>query len=156
MLVRGVIRYKIHNDADMIFSAFGNHVIEVGKGAIHWIDIFIVGNVVAEIDLGRGIAGSNPDGIDTQRMQITHFGADTVDVADAVVVAVGKTAGIDFVKRGVLPPRMAFGIDRLSLSGSEKGIRQYQPRQETRRPEQRRPPGHECFSCEKHKAVARS
>ena len=31
-------------------------------------------------------------------MQVTHFGADAVEVADAVVVAVRKTAGIDFTK----------------------------------------------------------
>src|ERR1700687_6497842 len=94
VLVGGVVRHKIHNDADMVFPAFGNHVIEVVKISVHGVDIPVVGNVVAKIDLGRGIAGSDPDSVNAQFMQVTHFGANAVQVADAVVVAVGKAAGI--------------------------------------------------------------
>ncbi len=112
-----VVRHKIEDDADLIFPALGNHVIEVGEVSIHGVDVPVVGNVVAEIDLGRGIAGSDPDGVYTQFMKITHFGANAVEVADAVVVAVRKTAGMDFVKHGMLPPLMAFSIDRFGFSG---------------------------------------
>jgi hypothetical protein len=103
-----------------MFLAFGDHVIEVGEGSVHGIDVAIVGYVVSEIDLGRGITGCDPDGVDAEVVKVTHFGADAVEVADAVVVAVGKTARIDFVEDGVLPPLMAFGIG-LSLGVEEGG-----------------------------------
>ena len=123
----------------MVFPALGHHVIEVGEVSVHGVDVPVVGNVVAEIDLGGGKTGSDPDGVDAQFMEVTHFGADAVEVADAVVIAVGKTAGIDFVKHGVLPPLMAFGIDRLGLSSGGKGTRKGQQQEQ----DQRWPPGHE-------------
>ena len=127
-----------------MFPALGNHAIEVGEISVHGVDVSVVGNVVAEIDVWRGKAGSDPDGVDAQFMQVTHFGVDAVEVADAVVVAVRKTAGLDFVKHGVLPPLMAFSIDRFGLSNGEKGIEQrQQQRQDQRWQEQRRPPGYE-------------
>jgi len=121
-----VVRHKIEDDADLIFPALGNHVIEVGEVSIHGVDVPVVGNVVAEIDLGRGITGSDPDSVNAQFMQVTHFRANAVEVADAVIVAVSKAAGIDSVEHRVLPPLMAFSVDRFGLSCGEKRIQQLQ------------------------------
>jgi hypothetical protein len=47
--------------------------------------------------------------------QNAHFGSDAIKVADAIVVAVGEAARVDFVENGILPPLMALGSDRLGL-----------------------------------------
>ena len=103
-----------------MFLALGNHAVEVVEISVHGIDVPVVGNVVSEIDLGRGIARSDPDGVDSEFMQVTHLGADAVEIADAVVIAIGKTARVNFVKYGVLPPLMAFRVDRCDLGSDEK------------------------------------
>src|ERR1700733_2938971 len=91
-------------------------MIEIGQGSIHRINILVIGNVVAEIDLGRGVAGSDPDSIYAQLLQVVQLGLDPFEIADTVTIAVGKTARIDLIKNGMLPPRVAFGIHSPSLS----------------------------------------
>jgi len=94
-------------------------VIEVGQRSVHGVDVFVIGNVVAEIYLRRRIAGSDPDRVHPQVVKVTHLRGDAVQIADPVVVAVGKTAGIDFIENGVLPPLVALRINRLRLCGSK-------------------------------------
>jgi hypothetical protein len=52
-------------------------------------------------------------------MEVIHFGGNAIEIPDAVVVAVGKTAGINLIENGVLPPLVTFGIDGLRLSTGE-------------------------------------
>jgi len=82
---------------------------------LYGIDVSAIGNVVAAINLVRGEAGSDPDGVDAQFMQLTHFQADAVEVDDTVVVGVRKAARIDFVNHGVLPSLMAVRCGTLSV-----------------------------------------
>jgi hypothetical protein len=65
--------------------------------------------------LRRREARRDPDGVDTEILQIVEFGGDAVEVANAIVVAVGKTSWIDFIEDGVLPPLVTFGVDRFLL-----------------------------------------
>lgn len=48
-------------------------------------------------------------------MEAVEPGSDAVEVADAIAVAVGETAWINFVENGVLPPGVPFGIGRFLL-----------------------------------------
>ena len=121
MLAGRVIHYEIHDDANAALLSIFFQAIEIGERPVHRIDIFVVGYVVAEIDLWRGITGREPDGIDAETLQIIHFRIDADEVANAVAIAVHKTARIDFVKHGVLPPLVAFGVDWLSLGVKRKG-----------------------------------
>ncbi len=52
--------------ADVALVGFGDQVIEVGQGAVLRIDSFVVGDVVAEVDLRRRIDGREPDGVDAE------------------------------------------------------------------------------------------
>ena len=65
---------------------------------------FVVGDVVAEVDLRRGIEGREPDGVDAQVLQVVEPLGDAVQVADAVAVRVLKAARVNLVDDGVLPP----------------------------------------------------
>ena len=83
------------------FLAFGDQAIEIGQRAVHGVDGFVVGDVIAEIDLRRREARGDPDGVDAELVQVIELGGDAVEVADAVVVAVGEAARIDLVEDGV-------------------------------------------------------
>ena len=47
--------------------------IKIRERPIHGIDIDVVGNVISEIDLGRGKTGSEPDGVYAKVFQIVQL-----------------------------------------------------------------------------------
>src|SRR5438874_616881 len=79
--VRGVIHYKVHDDADAALLAFAHQPVEVGECSVLRIDVLVIRDVVAEIDLGRGITRSNPNCIDAELFQIVQFRGDSIDIA---------------------------------------------------------------------------
>src|SRR5712664_462717 len=104
---------KIENDFDVALFPFGDEAIEIRKRAIHRIDVFVVGNVIAEVDLRRRKARGNPNSVDAKILQVIELGGDALEIADAVVVAVSEAARIKLVEDGVLPPFTAFRVDLL-------------------------------------------
>src|SRR5208282_5531111 len=106
VLVRSVIRNKIHNHADLAFLGLTDELIEIRHGAKLRVDGRVVGNVVAKIDLGRRINRSDPDGVYAEILQIVQTRSDTVQIADTVAVRVLKPARIYLVEDGVFPPRI--------------------------------------------------
>src|ERR1700692_3886004 len=54
-------------------------------------------------------------------MEVIELGSNSVEVADAVVVAVGEAAGINFVEHGVLPPLAAMSVGLLLGAGEFGG-----------------------------------
>ena len=115
MLVGSVVDDEIEDDADAALLALGDEAIEIRERAVHGIDVFVVGDVVAEIDLRRRKARRDPDGVDPERVQIIELRSDPVQIANAVVVAVGEAARIEFIEDRGLPPRLPFGISFLFL-----------------------------------------
>jgi hypothetical protein len=117
VLVGGVVHHHVHEDADVALFGFGDEAVEVGHGAVLGVDGFVVRDVVAEIDLRRGVAGGEPDGVDAEGFEVVEVGGDAVQVADAVAVGVLITARVDLVDDGVFPPvGDAGGCGGLSLS----------------------------------------
>ncbi len=104
VLVGGVVEDHVEDDADFALAGFGDEVVEVGEGSVLGIDGFVVGDVVAEVDLRRGVHGGDPDGVDAEGLEVVEALGDAVEVADAVSVGVLKAAGVDLVDYGVLPP----------------------------------------------------
>lgn len=49
--------------------------------------------------------GTDPDDLDTKRLNIVEFLDDAGDVSDAVIVAVVEGRRIDLIDCGILPPR---------------------------------------------------
>ena len=85
-------------------AGFGDEAVEVGEGAVLGVDGFVVGDVVAEVDLRGGVHGGDPDGVDAEGLEVVEALGDAVEVADAVAVGVLEAAGVDLVDDGVLPP----------------------------------------------------
>src|ERR1700691_130924 len=110
-MVRGsMVENKIHDDANITLSCVVRQMIEVFQRSIHGVDIFVVGNVVPEINLRGGITWRNPNRVDAKILQIAESRVDAVEISDAVAIAVGEAARIEFVKDRILPPLMPFGI----------------------------------------------
>ena len=104
MLVRSVVDHKIEDDFYVPLFSFRNHAIEIAERAVHRIDIFVIRDVIAEIDLGRGKTRGNPDSVDAKIFQIIEFGGYAIQIADAIVVAVEKCADVDLVNYRALVP----------------------------------------------------
>ncbi len=107
MLVGGVVGDHVEDDADVALFGLGDQAVEVGEGSVLGIDVAVVGDVVAEVDLGGGVHGGEPDGVDAEVLQVVEPLGDAVEVADAVTVGVLEAAGVDLVDDGVLPPGVA-------------------------------------------------
>jgi hypothetical protein len=70
MLIGGVIENHIHDDANAPAFRFLHQRVEVLHGAVLRVDGFVVGDVVAEVDLRRGIHGRDPDRVDAQIFEV--------------------------------------------------------------------------------------
>jgi hypothetical protein len=121
VLGRAVVENKIHNDADVALLGAGREMLEVFERAVHGVDIFVVRDVIAEIDLRGGIARRNPNGIDSKCLQVVEPGGDAVKIPDAVAIAVSETARVDLIEDGVLPPGMRRPFCGRSFGRGERG-----------------------------------
>ena len=119
----------------MALAGLGDETVEVGQGAVLRIDVFVVGDVVAEVDLRRWVDGREPDGVDAEVLEVVEALGDALQVADAIEIRVLKAARIDLVDDGVLPPvssrleELALGVRccaRRLPSGDERGSSQKQ------------------------------
>ena len=104
MLIRTVVHHKIENNPHAFLLALRHHGIEVLQRPIHRIDILVIRYVIPEIHLWRREAGRNPNRVHAQVVQVPHFRFDTLEISNAVVVAVSKAARIELVKHRTLPP----------------------------------------------------
>ena len=100
-----MVHHHVHNHADVMGLGRRQQMIEIHHSAEHGIDRFIVGNVVAEVFLRGWINRRQPNGIDSQTLQIAKALDDAIDVPDAIAVCVLKTTWIDFIHQGMFPPR---------------------------------------------------
>ena len=112
VLVGGVVDDKIENDANVVFAAVFDQTIEVFERPVGRVDILVVRNVIAKIDLRRREARRDPDCVDAELLQIVELRCDPVQITHAVIVTVGKAARVNFIEDGMLPPGMALGINR--------------------------------------------
>ena len=79
-------------------------VVEVCQRTEAWIDVAIVGNVIAEINHRRRVDGGDPDRVDPKADKIFEPPPDPREVADAVVVGVLKGTWVDLIDHTRLPP----------------------------------------------------
>ncbi len=103
MLIGCVIQYQINDDANATFVRLIEQPFEVAHRPVLWVDIIIVGYVVAMIRR-RGVDGHEPDAGDSQGLQIIEFSSNTVKVPDPISISVVETADEDFIEDGALPP----------------------------------------------------
>ncbi len=104
VVVRGVVRHDVHHHPDAVGVQLRDELVHVGQGPQPRVDVAVVGDVIASVGEGRGVEGTEPDGIHPQFRQVRNARGDTGDVAQSVAVGVGEAARIDLVHHGLAPP----------------------------------------------------
>ena len=104
MPVGGVVEYQIHDDADIPLSGFCDKLVHILHGAVHFIDLVIVGNVIAVVCLRRAVDRRQPDRPDAEGFEVVQFTGDTLQISDPVSVRILEALDIDFIGVGLLPP----------------------------------------------------
>jgi len=98
VLVAGVVRHQVHQDADPSSAGLGNEAIDVFHGAELWLYGDEVGDVVAPVRVGRSRDRREPDTVDTQPLQVVQVRDEPRKVPDAVTIGVGERSRIDLIK----------------------------------------------------------
>ena len=78
MLIRRVVHHHIHDHADVALTSLRYEPVKVRHRAILRVDVFVIRDVVTEINLRRGIAGGQPDCIYAQFFQIVKLLRDPI------------------------------------------------------------------------------
>jgi hypothetical protein len=104
MKIARVGKDLVEDDLQAAAVGFGDEMLEIGHRAHLRRDAVEVGDVIAEVAVGRWMDGRQPDGIDAQPGNVVELRADALQVADTVRIAVAERARIDLVDDGALPP----------------------------------------------------
>src|SRR5207248_7833837 len=104
MAIGRVVQHDVDRDADAATMRGVDERLEIGERAELWIDVLVVADVVAEINLRRGIERRDPERGHAEVGEIVEARGDPVQIAYAVAVRVLKTANVDFVEDRVGPP----------------------------------------------------
>ncbi len=122
MLVRSVVDDEFGDDAEAALLGLLDEALEVLHRAEIGIDVAIITDVVAVVAAGRGIERQQPQRGDAELLQIAEFFRQPGEVADAVIVAVGKRLDMQLVDDRVLVPELIRGLGRdlhLGVDGGE-------------------------------------
>ena len=111
MVAAGVVHDQVDDDFDTSSMGFFNQALEIFFGAVFFVDLEVIDDVVAMI-AGRLHDRHEPDAGHPQVVrrrgiavvQIIQPLNEAVDVAHAVAVAVLKAAHEDLVEDGIVPP----------------------------------------------------
>ena len=110
-----MVDYQIHHHAHTQLVGARNEGVKGCQVAKQWVNVAVVGDVVAVVGLRRAIDGGDPDDIDPEARQVLEATVDTVEVSNPVAVRVLERAGIHLVEDRVFPPR----VD-IDTSGGQK------------------------------------
>jgi hypothetical protein len=70
------------------------------------IDRAVVGDVVAVVAAGRRIERQQPQRGDAELLQVAELFGQSCEIADAVIVAVGKGLDVQLIDDGILVPKL--------------------------------------------------
>src|SRR5205823_3649423 len=105
VLIGGMVDNELGNDAKPAVVRRSEKGTKVIKRAVVWINIEIIGDVVAVIFERRWIKRQEPDRADTQFLEIIELLDQAAEIADAIRVAVVKRLHVQLVNDGVLEPK---------------------------------------------------
>ena len=97
VLIGGMVDDKVEDHLQPQGVGARQHLLELLHRPVIRVDRFVVGDVVPEIRVGRGIDWAEPDGVHAQGTDIVELVIDAVEVADAVAVSVAEAAHPDLV-----------------------------------------------------------
>ena len=104
VLVGRVVHHQVHKDPQAPLMGALQHLLEQLQIAVVRVDVLVVRDVVAEVRVGRGVEGREPDGVHPQALDVVQLGEHAPQIPDPVAVAVAKAAGPDLVDRHLFVP----------------------------------------------------
>ena len=117
MLVAGVVQHQVEEKTHASCVCFFQEPVEILHRTEVGHDLPVIADVVAVVGIGRGEDRIEPQGFDSQPVQVVEFFGDSVQVPDTVAVAVLETAGIDLIDDRFFPPGFLQGRGRRSEYG---------------------------------------
>ena len=106
VLVGGVVDDEFGDDPQAALLGLLDEALEILHGPEIGIDGAVVGDVVAVVAAGRGIERQQPQRGDAELLQIAQLLGQPGEIADAVIVAVGKGLDVKLVDDGILVPEL--------------------------------------------------
>ena len=111
MLVRGMVHHQVHEHLHAPGVGFAEHPAEDLQVAVVRMDVPVVGDVVAEIRVGRGIERREPDRVRTQAFDVIQLAQNAPQIPDAVSVPIAEAPGPDLIHDHLLVPLLFFHTD---------------------------------------------
>ena len=102
-----MIDHKIHDDSDIPFMCFGEHLVKVFHRAEICHDVAVIGNVISVVIVRRAIYRRKPYHVNSELFQIIEAGSDSLQVADPVSIGIRKAPWIDLINNCLFPPCMS-------------------------------------------------
>ena len=104
----GVVDHQVHDDAHPALVGAVEHLFEYLQVAVFRVYAAVVGDVIAVVEVRRGIERREPDGVHTQALDIVEPGIYAPEVAYAVAVPVTEAARPYLIDDHVLVPVAVF------------------------------------------------
>src|SRR5271154_6756633 len=104
MLIRGVIDYKLDEHLHAALVSGVEELLKVLERAVARVNICVIGDVVAVVSQWRRIKWEQPDTGDAEILKIVELVDQAAEIADAVIVAIGKGFHMDLVNYCILVP----------------------------------------------------
>ena len=105
ILIRSVVDYQFSDHSQVACMRRIQKRSEIIQCAEVWIDIKIIGNVVAVVTQRRWIEWEKPDCSDPQLLQVIELFHQSAEIAHPVAVAVAKGLNVQFVDYRILVPQ---------------------------------------------------
>ena len=104
MFIGRMVDYQVDNQPHSASVNFTQQAVKISHRAKFRHDLLIIADVVAVIIIRRFVHRADPNQIDAEVFQVIEFFGDSVQVTNAVAVAVLKTARINLVGHRLFPP----------------------------------------------------
>jgi hypothetical protein len=104
VLVGEMVRDEVDRYSDPPCVRGGNQRVEVGNRAEYRVDIGRVRNVVPAVCARRRVERAEPQGVDSELLQIVQPIPKPDQVAEAIAVPVGEALRVDLIEHRAPPP----------------------------------------------------
>src|SRR5579871_4962148 len=108
-----MVQHHFHNDSDSTLVGGRQEALEIVQRSVDWVNGSVVGDVVTVVAQGRREEGHQPYRVDSQIPQVVELLGQSLEVANAISVAVVKRTDVDLIDDSVLvPKRVLFECQR--------------------------------------------
>jgi hypothetical protein len=95
-----VVGHEVEQDPDISTMGLGDELVEISHRPEDRIDLTVISDVVAEVGHGGDEDRREPNGVDSQPLQIVESAGDASEVPDAIPVRVLVRTRVDLVDDG--------------------------------------------------------